>query len=153
MNAEEAIREYLPTGNVMQLATSVDGQPWVCTVHFYSDDNLNLYWISMPDRRHSKEITQNPKVAATIMVHENTKDEPYVIGITIEGTAEFIGEYANEQIGKGYVEKHHIGPEFLSDIQSGKNPNKFYKLKPSNIVMFNNKDFPDNPRQEWTPTS
>jgi uncharacterized protein YhbP (UPF0306 family) len=135
----------------MQLATSLNGQPWVCNIHFYSDDNLDIYWVSTLERRHSLEIKQNPKVAATILVHLNTPDEPYVIGITVEGEAELLGEVVDSEVGAGYVIKHSKDDHFLADIADGKNPHRFYRLKPFSIVLFDTKHFPENPRQEWLP--
>jgi uncharacterized protein YhbP (UPF0306 family) len=148
MNPTELVRQHLAQAKIMQLATSADDQPWVVTVHFYADDELNLYWISTLARRHSQAIEQNSKVATTILVHENTAEEPYVIGITIEGVAELIGETPDETVGQGYVAKLNKDDNFLADIASGTNPHKFYRLKPTKIVLFDNKNSPDNPRQE-----
>ncbi|MES2971687.1 MAG: pyridoxamine 5'-phosphate oxidase family protein [Patescibacteria group bacterium] len=58
---KQLLKKYLASTNVMQLATSVDGRPWACTVHFYADDNFNLYWISTEARRHSQEIHLNSR--------------------------------------------------------------------------------------------
>jgi uncharacterized protein YhbP (UPF0306 family) len=149
MSVEALIREYLSTVKVMQLATSTDDQPWACTVHYYSDESLNFYWISTLEREHSRHIAQNPKVAATILVHENTPSENYVIGISVGGTAELIGEYIDEKVGQAYVQKHAKDPNLLADIASGKNPHKFYCLRPSRFVLFDSKSFPGQPRQEW----
>lgn len=82
------------------------------------------------------------------MVHENTEEENYVIGITIEGTAELVGEVLPKSIGEAYVAKHKKANSLLEDIRTGKNLHKFYKLKAEKIVLFDNKDFPDDPRQE-----
>jgi uncharacterized protein YhbP (UPF0306 family) len=151
MQAEELIKQYLEQVKIMQLATSTDGQPWACTVHYYTDKDFNFYWISTLEREHSKAIAQNPKVAAAILVHENTPKERYVIGISVEGEAELIGEQIAVDIGNSYVEKIGREPSLLSDIALGKNPHKFYRLKPSKIVLFDTKNFPDNPRQIWQP--
>ena len=153
MNAEELIRKYLPTIHVMQLATSVQDQPWVCTVHYYTDKDLNFYWISTPGRRHSREIERNQKVAATVMVHQNNPAENYIIGISVEGTVEFLGQEIDHAIADAYASKLDKPTNLIPDILSGKNPHKFYKLKPTNFVMFNTKDFPDKPRQEWKPNA
>lgn len=150
MELNQLIQQYLEQVNIMQLATSVDNQPWACTIHYYTDSDFNLYWISTLAREHSKHISQNPNVAAAILVHENTPEEPYVIGISVAGTAELIGEKVDEQIGAGYVKKHGKDSSFLPDIASGKNPHKFYRLKPSRIILFDNKNFPDDPRKEWS---
>lgn len=153
MSVEELLKQYLPSVNIMQLATSVNDQPWTCTVHYYSDNNFNLFWLSTVDRRHSQEIKQNPRVSAAIVIHENTPTEKYIIGISVEGTAELVDEKNGEKALNGYAKKHHSSPGFIEDVRSGKNPHKLYRLKPSNIVMFNNKDFPDDPRQEWQASS
>lgn len=149
MTPEEVVKQQLPQANIMQLATASNDKPWVCNIHYYSDDALNFYWISTVERRHSQDITHNPQVAATILVHENTPEKNYVIGISLEGTAELIGGQVDKQIGQGYIRKLGKDPSLLPDIASGKNPHKFYRLKPTRIVLFDTKNFPDNPRQEW----
>lgn len=149
MNTEELIRNYVPSKQVMQLATSVNNQPWVCTVHYFSDDGLNLYWISTEERRHSQEIAQNPNVTGYILVHQNTPEENYVIGLSFEGKAEYIGENIDEKIGQAYVDKLQKPANLLADIKSGANPHKFYKLTPTKFVLFDSKNFPQEPRQEW----
>jgi uncharacterized protein YhbP (UPF0306 family) len=151
MQAEELIKQYLEQVKVMQLATSINGQPWVCTVSYYSDKDLNFYWISTIEREHSQAIAQNPKVAAAIVVHEGTPEERYIIGISLEGEAELLGEQIPVDIGKSYIEKTGREPSLLSDIALGKKPDKFYRLKPSKIVLFDTKNFRDNPRQVWQP--
>jgi uncharacterized protein YhbP (UPF0306 family) len=148
MQTEELIRQYLSQVNIMQLATSVDNQPWACTVHYYSDDDFNLYWVSTLARKHSQDIDKNPKVAAAVMVHENTPDEPYVIGISIEGSAELIGSRVTDEVAQGYARKHGKDSD-MPAIAQGKHPHKFYRLKPSRIVLFDSKSFPEDPRKEW----
>ncbi len=132
----------------MQLATAADNKPWICTLHFYADEQLNLYWISLENRRHSQELAINPLASVTILVHENTPEEDYVIGITVEGKVELVGSNIDEQVGNGYINKLAKDQSLLEDISSGNNAHKFYKLIPSNIVLFDSKDFKDNPRQE-----
>src|SRR5690606_14682804 len=81
----EKIRQYMcGDTQAMQLATVAGNQPWVCTVYFVADDELNLYWLSWPTRRHSKELMGNSKVAAAIAIKQ---DQP-IIGVQIEGIAE-----------------------------------------------------------------
>lgn len=151
MKKEEIVRKALKEQKIMQLATSRDGQPWLCTVHFYCDDELNIYWFSTEARRHSREITDNPKAAAYVLVHENTPEENYVIGITLEGAAECLGTNFDEEIGVGYVNKHAKDANFIADIKAGANSHKLYRLRPDNIVLFDNLHFADEPRQEWKP--
>ena len=148
MDLEELIREFLPSKNVLQLATSVNNQPWVCNVHYYSDDDLNMYWISTPQRRHSEEIKQNPRVAVVIKVHENTPNENYIIGLSAEGTAELAGRDLG-QINEAYMKKLDKPAQLMADIKDGSNPHEFYKFSPTKFVLFDTKNFPKEPRQEW----
>lgn len=146
--AKELVAEYLPNIKTMQLGTAKDNQPWVCTVHYFSDEDFNLYWISTAERRHSQELKDNPNVAATIAVHINTDNEPYVIGVTLEGKAELVGREIDEKIGAGYITKTGRDESVLEAIRTGQNPHQFYKMTPQKIVLFDTKNFEDNPRQE-----
>jgi nitroimidazol reductase NimA-like FMN-containing flavoprotein (pyridoxamine 5'-phosphate oxidase superfamily) len=148
MDLKKLIKEYMSQMRVMQLATSVNNQPWVCNVHFYSDDNLDIYWMSTPSRRHSEEINENPKVAAVMKIHEDTLDEKYVIGLSAEGTAEILSAEEVKVIGKEYVAKLGKDAALIDDILSGKNPHKFYRMKVSKFVLFDTSIFPADPRQE-----
>jgi uncharacterized protein YhbP (UPF0306 family) len=148
MSVEELIKQHLPTQKVMQLATARDNQPWACNVHYFSDNNLNLYWFSEPGRRHSQEINDNPKASAVIKVHENTPEEDYVIGITVEGEAGLVTEL-EDSILESFRDKHNKGDKFVEAVKSGIKTSQLYKLTPQKIVLFDNKDFPEQPRQEW----
>jgi uncharacterized protein YhbP (UPF0306 family) len=88
------IKKYLSKSRMMQIATVDNGQPWICTVYYVEDEDLNLYWLSLPTRRHSQEIEKHNKIAIAVPV----KFDKPVVGIQAEGTAEAIksaGEIAN----------------------------------------------------------
>jgi nitroimidazol reductase NimA-like FMN-containing flavoprotein (pyridoxamine 5'-phosphate oxidase superfamily) len=147
MNAEEVIKKEVNNCNIMQLATCANDKPWVVTVHFYADDELNLYWCSRPDRRHSEEVRANPNASATILVHENTEAENWVIGITYSGQVEELAALDNK-LAQAYIDKLLKDPELPRKIASGEIPDKWYRLKPENIILFDTKNFPAGPRQE-----
>lgn len=146
-SVEELVREYLPQVQVMQFATSNNDQPWLCALHFVNDDELNLYWVSESKRRHSQELASNEKAAAYVLVHVNSKKEDYVIGISFEGTAREVLASDHPEVVQAYVAKHHSSDSFKEKIANGTIP--LYQFMPTSIVMFNNKDFKDHPRQEW----
>lgn len=149
MSPKDLVKQYLPSVNIMQLATCVDNQPWACSLHYYSDDDFNLYWISKPKSRHSQEIELNPNVAVTIKVYENETPKDTVIGVSFEGVAKLASESEVQNAAKGYQRKHHTDEAFLKEVVAGKNPYVFYTVKPTKVVLFDNKNFPDDPRQEW----
>jgi uncharacterized protein YhbP (UPF0306 family) len=147
---KKQIQNHLKKARVMQLATSADNKPWVCNVHFYSDDNLYVYWISTTERRHSRDIEKNPHIAVTIKIHEDTPKEPYIIGLSAEGKAELIVEKEAKKIADQYKDKLGKPQSLIDDIFAGRNPHKFYRLKPMKFVLFDTKNFTGNPRQEYT---
>jgi uncharacterized protein YhbP (UPF0306 family) len=150
MSVEELVRQYLPTKNIMQLATATNGSPWACNLHYYNDDNLNFYWLSPPHRRHSVDLKENPQAAAVVMVHENNEDENYIIGISFEGTVEIINNQDAKKVSEEFGKKHSTPQKFLDKVLAGDDPHQFYKLTPTKFVLFDTKNFKDDPRQEWT---
>ena len=145
MKAETLLNQYLEERHMMQLATLAGDQPWCCTVYFVADSAHNLYWASLPTRRHSQEIAQHNKVAAAIPV-KHVKGEA-VVGLQFAGTAEQLpASEANRLIVGQYAVKFGRDKQWIEDFVAGNTEHQLYKLTPSEIVMFNEADFPDDPR-------
>lgn len=129
----------------MQLATVNGGKPWVCTVYYVVDDNNNLYWLSLPSRRHSLDIAQNSNVAATIPI----KFDLPVIGIQMEGQASEVRDIDTiSAVMERYVHKYDAGKTFLDRYKSGENEHKMYVLKPDHIYIFDEVNSSEGERQE-----
>jgi uncharacterized protein YhbP (UPF0306 family) len=145
MSVEKLIKKYLSEAKIMQLATSANNQPWVCSVHFVADNELNLYWISDQNRRHSQEISKNKLVAATIPI--KFPDHP-VVGVSVEGEAEVDSSPESIEL---YDSKFKLSDGFKKKLQSGEADEKVYVLRPKAFALYDQVNFPDNPRQEWKP--
>ncbi len=141
----DLIANYLKEAKLMQLATSVNGQPWVCSVWFAADRNLNIYWFSSATRRHSEEVAENPKVAGAIALPQTPKDTPR--GVQFQGIAELLTRKTD--IAKAVLA--YAGRVFtidkIGDLIKNKN-HHFYRIKPTKFVLFDAVNFPDSPRQE-----
>lgn len=148
MDVKQLINEYFAKTRMLQIATSVDNQPWNCTVYYAFDDSWNIYWISTPDRRHSKEVAINPKVSGVISFSQEPYPKDGVQGLQFEGIAELLSGDEEEKASKLYIEQLDREATLLEDIRSGKNPHKFYKAKPTKFVLFDSVHFPDNSRKE-----
>lgn len=148
MDIKDIIKKHLEKTRVMQLATSLDDKPWACNIHYYTDEDLNFYWISTPNRRHSKEIEKNPNVAITVNIHEDTPDEQHVIGVSAEGTAGLMDKNDAKKIDMAYSKKLNKKDSLITNIRSGENPHRFYCMKPTRLVLFDNRTFPNNPKKE-----
>lgn len=135
MTAEEINR-----AKVMQVATSSNGQPWICTVYFVIKDG-NFYWLSFPERRHSKELANRQKAAVAVSVHQ---DVP-VVGLQAEGDVRVVSEIDEAQgVLDLYVAKYGKGGDFVARLKRGENHHELYCLVPRNIMLFDERT-PDAP--------
>jgi uncharacterized protein YhbP (UPF0306 family) len=140
------IRHYLKTGSFMQIATVSPGGPWIATVYYVLDNDLNLYWLSWPTRRHSQEIAADNRVAAAIAI----KTDKPVIGTQMSGTAEVVTDLAViESVMKDYILKYDSGHTFYEKAKAGDNQHHMYRLKPEAFVLFDEVHFPQEGRVEW----
>jgi uncharacterized protein YhbP (UPF0306 family) len=145
MDIEQKIREYLPEVLHMSLATSIDNKPWVCEVHYVYDDELNIYFRSKVNRRHSREIAQNPNVAANIVTQHNIEQKPR--GVYLEGRAEALEGVDEDHIAyKLFSEMMGLGPEILEDAMNTEG-HRFYKITVTDYYLFDARE--SSPSQKY----
>lgn len=147
MSLRKLLENYLKKARLMQLATSLNNQPWVCSVWFTSDKNLNIYWFSSTTRRYSKEVINNPNVAGAIVLPQAPKDPPR--GLQFQGTAKLLTKQADVEKTTALFEGRIFSKKQIKDLMANKNkPHRFYKIKPTQFVLFDAVNFPHNSRQE-----
>lgn len=135
---ERLIRDYLPNIIHMSLATCVGDKPWVCEVHFAYDGELNLYFISLPTRRHSEEIAKNPNVAGNIVTQHVLAEPPQ--GVYFEGKAELLADADQNGVAyKKYVERFEDRKGFLDTELSKEAGHRLYKITVSDFYVFDAK--------------
>lgn len=148
MDLKRLIHEYLNDAKLMQLATAINDQPWVCNVWFAADEDLNIYWFSSTGRRHSKEVKKNNKVAGAIVLPLNPSDPPR--GLQFQGTAEVLTKQKDIYKAIAIYQDRIFPKETIDELmQNTKNPHKFYKITPVQFVLFDAVNFGDNWRQEY----
>ncbi len=146
MTHVEKLYQYLQQSKLMQLATVKAGKPWICTVYFVADEDGNLYWLSLPTRRHSREIDVQNNVAAAIAV----KQDMPVIGIQVSGKANVVTDADTvKKMMDLYVTKYATGHNFYENFVADKNDHQMYVLNPEFIVVFDEVNHPENPRSEY----
>jgi len=146
MDLKKLIKKYLSEAKMMQVATSVGDQPWVATVWFVADDEFNLYWISSSNKRHSKELALNNKVAGAIVLPQSEHQSP--LSLQYEGYAEQLTDQEEIKAAESLYEKRVIS-EQLDVFMSGRS-HQFYRVTPTMFVLFDAKNFPNSPKQEYT---
>lgn len=143
--AEEYADEYLKLTPVMQLATARDNQPWISNIYFVSDEARSIYWLSLPERRHSKEVADNPQVAVSLAI----KQDLPVIGLQAEGVVTVVTnpEEVKAIIGTYMAKYDGAGQDFYDRFMAGTNKHHLYKLTPSKLVLFDEVHFATDPQQ------
>lgn len=123
----------------MQIATTANDQPWICTVYYVVDDELNLYWLSLPTRRHSQELAAHNKAAVTVAVKF---DQP-IIGVQAEGTVSVVNEpEIIASVMKSYTERYDRGQDFYSNFIAGKNEHSLYQFSPKLLQLIDEVNYP-----------
>lgn len=139
---EQKATDYLKKGRAMQLATVAGDQPWICTVYYVADNALNLYWLSLPTRRHSQELEHNKKAAVTVAVKF---DQP-VIGVQAEGTVSVINDaLIVKRVMPKYIKKYDNGKDFYKKFQSGTNEHVLYMFSPTLVQLIDEASYPGQP--------
>lgn len=152
MSIKQLINSFLDKSLLLQIATSVDGMPWICTVCFAYDSDFNLYWFSRHNTRHSQEITYNSQVAGTIV-------PPYAFGdksrgLQIAGTAIELHEKKDSLVGllalqKRYGVKDKRVGQLLHEIVMGTADYGLYCLRPNTIYLYDTLTFPESPKKVY----
>ncbi len=142
------ITEYMSQQKLMQLATVSDGQPWVCSVWFSFDNDLNIYFFSAINRQHSLEIEKDNRVAGAMALPQTPQDVPR--GLQFKGTAAKLTDKTEIAKARSTYEGRVFDAQTIEKFMAHKErPHAFYKITPTKIVLFDAKNFPDNSRQEY----
>lgn len=139
MQSRSVVLNHLKNAKLMQISTVIENSPWICTVNFVFDKDLNLFWMSLRNTRHSKEIEQNSTVAVAIVIDSENK-----IGLQMQGTAIEVKGEELEKVHKIYCETYGDKPQRLIEAQSNdQNVRGYYKVSPTKLVIFNEESSPE----------
>ncbi len=83
--------EIVDAGRYMVLATAdADGVPWASPVWYAPNGYSELLWVSMPERRHSRNLAARPEVA--IVIFDSTQTPGDVEAVYMAGRAELVDD-------------------------------------------------------------
>lgn len=143
------LEEYVAGGKLVQVATiGPDGRPAVCQVWYlceFSPDRL--VFMSKPSRDHSCNIRRDPRVAGAIVNIELEGLGQPVRGVTFEGTARECEPGADLATVARFIDRWpRSRPALTGDPSSC-----LYEITVTKWVLFDEANFPDNPRRELLP--
>src|SRR3989344_360336 len=131
----ELIKEVLEKGYLMSLGTVDDGGVWVADVIYVHDAELNIYWMSDSEVRHSQAILKNKQVAGTITISGPGEDN---LGIQFAGVAEKIDGPRWDLAKKHFAKRNKPEPAEADDVLQG---DSWYIFKPTKIELTHEKLF------------
>jgi uncharacterized protein YhbP (UPF0306 family) len=138
---KQQVLDYLSSHNTMTLATCAGDIPWGATV-FYASDDLQLYFFSSPEARHSVNLAANARVAVTIQ--EDYKDWRVIKGIQLEGEVMLVdGVIEKARAMAVYARKYADVIKLFTDPTSGVFHKaflkvKFYRVVPEKVFFIDN---------------
>jgi uncharacterized protein YhbP (UPF0306 family) len=151
--AAQLLAGYVRKGKLMQVATSTtDGLPWLAHCWYASDASLRLIFLSRADRRHSQHIEENAHVAGGIIAIPLEGLGQKIRGVTFEGTAAMVGDDALDDAYATYCRRWPQVENMISvgDLRTGSTGNRLWCISPTNYVLFDEVNFPTDPRRELT---
>jgi nitroimidazol reductase NimA-like FMN-containing flavoprotein (pyridoxamine 5'-phosphate oxidase superfamily) len=100
MTNDDIARTILDAGVDVVLATADgDGVPWASPVWFAKEDYRELYWVSYPGARHSRNIAVRPQIA--MVVFDSTVPPGTGQAVYMTATAEQLTDAASIAHGIG----------------------------------------------------
>jgi uncharacterized protein YhbP (UPF0306 family) len=154
VNAKELFVEYMETGRLLQLATVHGSQPWICHVWYAWDaSNGAVIFMSRRTRRHCQELAENPLVAGAVVAIPLEGLGQKVTGAMFEGHAAPVpGDNlrdAYDLYATRWPQVQRLTPMSSLD-ESGTDGPWFYAIEVGQAVLFDEVNFPDSPRQEFS---
>ncbi len=136
------VLDFLGFHKLMTLATYGD-HPWIASVYYSFDEDLNLYFISSPATIHGRQMEKNNKVAAAI-VDSNQKPSDVKRGLQIYGHVEKVSDINKVRhalrLWKDFLNVQRPDISF-ENMQKGLYKGRMYKLVPKKIKLFDQEKF------------
>jgi pyridoxine/pyridoxamine 5'-phosphate oxidase len=117
---EAAFKTVVDANRYMTIATADEGgRPWVSPVWFATDDYRELFWVSSPEARHSRNIAARSEVA--IVIFDSRQLPGTGQGVYLSATAEQVPEPELDRglaVFSSVSEAQGAGPWTRADIQA-----------------------------------
>lgn len=133
----DTVLSFLKEHRLMSVATYGEF-PWIASVFYAYDENLNLYFLSAPNTLHCQQIANNPKVAVNI-VDSSQPVEGLKRGLQLWGDA---GQLTDEAKAVAALQlwKNHLKVEnaklTYENIRHNNVTGRMYVIVPKRIKLF-----------------
>jgi len=135
--SEAALKAIVDANQYMTLATAdEDGLPWASPVWFASIDYRELFWVSSPEARHSRNLAVRPEVA--IAIFDSRQPSGTGQGVYISATAEQVPESEIERglgVFSSVSEAKGAGTWNRSDVQAPARLRLYHAVAAEHFVL------------------
>lgn len=136
------VLDFLAAKKLLIIATYGE-HPWIASVFYSFDKDLNIYFISSPSTIHGKQMEKNNKVSATI-VDSNQKPSDVKRGLQIYGQVEKVSGINKVRhalrLWKDFLNIQRPDISF-ENMKKGIYKGRVYKLVPKKIKLFDQEKF------------
>lgn len=136
---KELVR-FLKSQNLMAVAT-IDKKPWIATCYYAIDKNLDIFFVSPPSSKHSKDIEKDNHVACA-MYDSHTPNSKLKVGVQLQGRATLVRGWERTKVLLKMWNRAAPGAEEIINVKNMKKKvisSRVYKIKPTLIKFFNQK--------------
>lgn len=147
----QLLHEYVHRGSAMQVATYSGTGMWMAHCWYAATEpGLDLIFMSRVSRRHSQDILASPQVSAGILAIDLEGLGQKVSGVVLEGTAGILDGSELEAAYEVYAERWPQVRDMVvaEALGAADRTNALWKITPRTYVLFDEANFPDEPRRE-----
>lgn len=133
------IFQFLKSNGILTLAVAGNNNPWVCTLYYGIDEEMNLYVVTDPNNEHGKIMASNSKVAFNIF-DSGQKITESKKGLQGRGTVKMIN--GKSAVARALAIWHKANPGIegmitVKNILDKRSDTKIYKIIPTYLKYFN----------------
>ncbi len=134
---KQHVLDFLKKHKLMSIATYGD-HPWIASVYYSNDDDMNIYFLSSPETLHARHIAKNERVAISIAASDQ-KPSDTKRGLQLYGEAQQISDGAKIQHAlRLWKETLNISDPLLTYQNMMKKvvKGRMYRITPKKIKLF-----------------
>lgn len=130
---------FLKKNGILTLAVASENTPWLCTLYYGIDDQMNLYVVTDPNNNHGKIMTKNPKVAFNIFDSHQLVTNPKK-GLQGKGLISIVKGQKAVSEALEFWHKANPGVEnriIVKNILDEESDTKLFKITPTHLKYYN----------------
>lgn len=142
---KKEVRDHLSKYYLMQVAT-YGKHPWIASVYYSFDKDLNLYFISDPTTLHCQQIKENPKVSVAVVDSNQPPSVKEKIGLQMWGNATQVSNKNKvAHLLKLWKSTKNLTSNALplEELRSALLEGRVYKIEPKVIKIFDSLKYKD----------